>query len=91
MYVVHYHNEHAFDNPGECAVYGPYETRDEAKAGLARLAATVDPCFQVDPNNDPNAKGTYAGFDDAKLEAADRDVEIAAEIWAEVVELTPRY
>ncbi len=90
MYVIHSHNEYAFNNPGDCAIYGPYPDLDAAKAGLARLVVLVnDPLFKIDP--DPEATdndGTYAGFYYDDLDKAERNEDIAAEVWAHIVELT---
>jgi hypothetical protein len=84
MFVVHYHNEHAFDNPGDCAIYGPYETLEQAKSRLALLVGTYgDPLFRIDP--DPEATdsdGTYAGYYYKELLKADRDEDLACEVWA---------
>lgn len=84
MHVIHYHNEHAYGNPGECEIYGPYPDLDAAKAGLVKLAEAMDdPLFKID------SEGTYAGFGYEDLEAEGRDEDLSSEVWAEIVELTP--
>ena len=91
MFVIHYHNDHVFDNPGCCSIIGPYPTMDKAKTGLAGLVAEInDPLFKIDPDQDAvDNDGTYAGFAYDDLIDAGRDEDMASEIWAEIVELAP--
>jgi len=90
MFVIHYHNEHAFDNPGQCEIIGPYSTLDAAKFDLAKLVGLADDeHFKVDPNEDAEDNdGTYAGYDADELIEAERDEDLACKIWAEITELT---
>lgn len=91
MYVIYYHNEHVFDNPGECGVHGPYPDLNAAKVGLAALVTSLDDSlFKIDPDPDASDKtGTYAGYYYKDLYDAKRDEDMAYEIWAEIILLTP--
>lgn len=92
MFIVHYHNEHAYSNPGCCEIYGPLPDIDTAKSYLAKLVESVDdPLFKIDP--DPHAEatrdGTYAGYCYETLEENNRNTDLCSEVWAEIVRLTP--
>lgn len=91
MFVIHYHNAHAYSNPGLCEIYGPFPNLDAAKQHLAKLVESMgDPLFKIDPNPYAiNNDGTYAGYHYEDLINVDRDEDLASEIWAEVVRLIP--
>ncbi len=90
MYVIQYYNAHLYYNAGECVIFGPLPDLDAAKARLTKLVENKgDPLFKIDPDPDAVNNGTYAGYSPEDLAAADRDEDLASEIWAEIVELTP--
>lgn len=90
MYVIIYHNAHAFDNACESEIIGPFSSLPDAKARLVRLVANMgDEQFKLDPDPETEQDGTYAGYFYEDLEREGRSEDLASEIWAEIVKLTP--
>ncbi len=83
MFVIIYHNYHA--NPGSGNVcIGPFTERPlaiEHLREMERLAGDSD--FKTDE------EAGFLGYDAEELDNAGRDTELASDIRAEVVELTP--
>jgi hypothetical protein len=83
LYILHVHNEHSPETSvmSDGAFYGPY-TLEQAKAELAEHVALVDDILYGLFDGD-----LTAGYEMEDLEEADRDPDLAAEMWAEIVPL----
>lgn len=83
MFVVVYHNSNVFGNNSGSKFYGPFESLHEAKKCLQDVSNVHDPLFKVAPD------GMTARFDPDELASANRNVDLANEIWMEIDDLNP--
>jgi hypothetical protein len=91
-YVIQYHNGYNHDVSRylfrKLPIYGPFDTIEEATSYLQYIVdLQADELFKIRTDEfrkiDPNELG-YAGYDAEELEKADRDEDLAAEIWAQI-------
>lgn len=84
-FVIQYHNEHAAEDD---QIFGPY-TLEEAKQQLAELVRmSNDSLFKDRTYVYVNTSLGCAGYDEDELDEAERDTDLASEIWAEIRPIT---
>ena len=83
QYILVIHNGHApTSNASENAYFGPFD-QEIAKAKLQEHVTNMgDDLYKIDES------GKYAGYDYEDLLKANRDEDLASEVWAEISPLS---
>ncbi len=86
MFVLIYHNDNAPNsNATGSEFFGPYNDKQAAQADLTRIVDDLgDQLFQI-----RDLQPGFAGYKASELEEAGRDPELADQLFAEIVQLTP--